>query len=33
VLEDEGSNVSACEKQLLTIARASLARPPLLILG
>lgn len=32
VLDDEGSNVSAGEKQLLTIARAFLARPILLIL-
>ena len=32
VLEDEGSNVSAGEKQLLTIARAFLARPSVLIL-
>ncbi|WP_320536658.1 ABC transporter ATP-binding protein [Pseudarthrobacter sp. IC2-21] len=32
VLEDEGSNVSAGEKQLLTIARAFLARPSGLIL-
>ncbi len=32
VLEDEGANVSAGEKQLLTIARAFLARPSVLIL-
>jgi ATP-binding cassette subfamily B protein len=32
VLEDEGSNVSAGEKQLLTIALAFLARPSALIL-
>ena len=32
VLEDEGSNVSAGEKQLLRIARAFLARPSVLIL-
>ncbi|HWR86014.1 MAG TPA: ABC transporter ATP-binding protein [Rhodoglobus sp.] len=32
VLDDEGGNVSAGEKQLLTIARAFLARPGLLIL-
>jgi ATP-binding cassette subfamily B protein len=32
VLEDEGGNVSAGKKQLLTIARAFLARPSLLIL-
>ncbi|MDZ4046280.1 MAG: ABC transporter ATP-binding protein [Rhodoglobus sp.] len=32
VLEDEGANVSAGEKQLLTIARAFLARPGVLIL-
>lgn len=32
VLDDEGSNVSAGEKQLITIARAFLARPALLIL-
>ncbi|WP_280113761.1 ABC transporter ATP-binding protein [[Micrococcus luteus] ATCC 49442] len=32
VLEDEGGNVSAGEKQLLTIARAFLARPSVLIL-
>ncbi|MBT2250286.1 ABC transporter ATP-binding protein [Arthrobacter sp. BHU FT2] len=32
VLEDEGSNVSTGEKQLLTIARAFLARPSVLIL-
>ena len=32
LLDDEGSNVSACEKQLLTIARAFLARPSVLIL-
>lgn len=32
LLEDEGSNVSAGEKQLLTIARAFLARPSVLIL-
>jgi ATP-binding cassette subfamily B multidrug efflux pump len=32
VLEDEGSNVSAGQKQLLTIARAFLARPSVLIL-
>lgn len=32
VLEDDGSNVSAGEKQLLTIARAFLARPSVLIL-
>ncbi|MEY9778378.1 ABC-type multidrug transport system fused ATPase/permease subunit [Arthrobacter sp. MW3 TE3886] len=31
-LEDEGGNVSAGEKQLLTIARAFLARPSVLIL-
>ncbi|HEY8588034.1 MAG TPA: ABC transporter ATP-binding protein [Naasia sp.] len=32
LLEDEGGNVSAGEKQLITIARAFLARPSLLIL-
>ncbi len=32
VIDDEGSNISAGEKQLITIARAFLARPPLLIL-
>lgn len=32
VLEDEGFNVSAGETQLLTIARAFLARPSVLIL-
>ncbi|MFD2363605.1 MULTISPECIES: ABC transporter ATP-binding protein [unclassified Arthrobacter] len=32
VLDDEGSNVSAGEKQLLTIARAFLAQPSVLIL-
>jgi ATP-binding cassette, subfamily B, multidrug efflux pump len=32
VLEDEGANVSAGEKQLLTIARAFLAQPSILIL-
>lgn len=32
LLEDEGGNVSAGEKQLLTIARAFLARPSVLIL-
>ncbi len=32
VLDDEASNVSAGEKQLLTIARAFLANPPILIL-
>ncbi len=32
VLDDEGSNLSAGEKQLITIARAFLARPELLIL-
>ncbi|TLM82667.1 ABC transporter ATP-binding protein [Pseudarthrobacter sp. NamE2] len=32
VLDDEGTNVSAGEKQLLTIARAFLARPSVLIL-
>ncbi|WP_307781335.1 ABC transporter ATP-binding protein [Agilicoccus flavus] len=32
VLDDAGSNVSAGEKQLITIARAFLARPSLLIL-
>ncbi len=32
VIDDEGSNISAGEKQLLTIARAFLARPSLLIL-
>ncbi|WP_027479160.1 ABC transporter ATP-binding protein [Gryllotalpicola ginsengisoli] len=32
VLEDEGANVSAGEKQLLTIARAFLSRPSILIL-
>ena len=32
LLDDEGSNVSAGEKQLLTIARAFLARPSVLIL-
>jgi len=32
VLDDEGSNVSAGEKQLLTIARAFLASPSVLIL-
>lgn len=32
VLEDEGGNVSAGEKQLLTIARAFLAQPSVLIL-
>jgi ATP-binding cassette subfamily B protein len=32
VLDEEGSNISAGEKQLLTIARAFLARPSVLIL-
>jgi ATP-binding cassette subfamily B protein len=32
VLDDEGGNVSAGEKQLITIARAFLARPAVLIL-
>jgi len=32
IIDDEGSNVSAGEKQLITIARAFLARPALLIL-
>lgn len=32
ILDDEGGNVSAGEKQLITIARAFLARPELLIL-
>jgi ATP-binding cassette subfamily B protein len=32
MLDDEGANVSAGEKQLLTIARAFLARPSVLIL-
>jgi ATP-binding cassette subfamily B multidrug efflux pump len=32
VIDDEGSNISAGEKQLVTIARAFLAKPPLLIL-
>ena len=32
VVDDEGNNISAGEKQLLTIARAFLANPPLLIL-
>jgi ATP-binding cassette subfamily B protein len=32
VIDDEGNNVSAGEKQLITIARAFLADPPLLIL-
>jgi ATP-binding cassette, subfamily B, multidrug efflux pump len=32
VIDEEGSNISAGEKQLLTIARAFLADPPLLIL-
>jgi len=32
VIDDEGSNVSAGEKQLLTIARAFLADPAILIL-
>jgi ATP-binding cassette subfamily B protein len=32
VLDDEATNVSAGEKQLLTIARAFLADPPILIL-
>ena len=32
LLEDEGGNVSAGEKQLITIARAFLARPSVLIL-
>ncbi len=32
VLDDEGANVSAGEKQLLTIARAFLGRPSVLIL-
>ena len=32
VIDDEGSNISAGEKQLLTIARAFLAQPSLLIL-
>ncbi len=32
VLDDEGANVSAGEKQLITIARAFLARPAILIL-
>ena len=32
VIDEEGSNVSAGEKQLITIARAFLAEPSLLIL-
>ena len=32
MLDDEGGNVSAGEKQLITIARAFLARPSVLIL-
>ncbi len=32
VIDDEGSNVSAGEKQLITIARAFLADPAILIL-
>jgi ATP-binding cassette subfamily B multidrug efflux pump len=32
VIDDEGSNISAGEKQLITIARAFLAEPSLLIL-
>jgi ATP-binding cassette, subfamily B, multidrug efflux pump len=32
VIDDEGSNISAGEKQLITIARAFLSRPALLIL-
>jgi len=32
VIDDEGSNISAGEKQLITIARAFLAKPALLIL-
>ena len=32
VIDEEGNNVSAGEKQLITIARAFLARPELLIL-
>jgi ATP-binding cassette, subfamily B, multidrug efflux pump len=32
IIDDEGSNVSAGEKQLITIARAFLAKPELLIL-
>ena len=32
MLDDEGSNVSAGEKQLLTIARAFLSQPSVLIL-
>ena len=32
VLDDEGSNVSTGERQLITIARAFLARPAILIL-
>ena len=32
VVDDEGANISAGEKQLITIARAFLADPPLLIL-
>src|SRR5439155_13789784 len=32
VIDEEGSNISAGEKQLLTIARAFLANPALLIL-
>lgn len=32
VIDDEGGNVSAGEKQLLTIARAFLAKPAILIL-
>ena len=32
VIDDEGSNVSAGEKQLITIARAFLAQPAILIL-
>jgi ATP-binding cassette subfamily B protein len=31
-ISDDGANISAGEKQLITIARAFLARPPLLIL-
>ena len=32
VIDEEGSNISVGEKQLITIARAFLARPDLLIL-
>ena len=32
IVDDEGANISAGEKQLITIARAFLADPPLLIL-